>query len=448
MKIFNVFIKNGVLLTIFTILLRLSTMLFSMFLSNNLPIFVLGEWSIIMSVYAFFYTLSNSGINLATTRLVSKEYSYGEHHNIQKLLLDCLKYCLFFGILSALLLIYFSSYILNKISINEYLLINLYLMAISILLSPILSCISGYFMAIQKIKIVIVSQVIETALQILIVLTLYKFNQFTSISKIFINLTISIVIPDIVTFIFLLIYCISSSKTFNKQNKSENRRLSMIYKKPKKAFTAQILKIALPVAITTYIKSGLSTIKVSIIPQALALYGYTYEKANSYYGLINFTILTLILFPFTLIQSYSDLLIPKISSYNPKKYANKIISITKTSIFATAVFSIIVCIMFIVFAKPIDTHLYKTLHISYYLKILSPLLVYIYIDNVIDNILKSIDAQLYVVVINVIDLIVTIFLIKTFIPIYGITAYILILYFSEVLNLILSSIVLVRKLKH
>ncbi|MBP3708471.1 MAG: oligosaccharide flippase family protein [Clostridia bacterium] len=436
MKIFNVFIKNGVLLTIFTILLRLSTMLFSMFLSNNLPIYILGGWSIIMSIYAFFYTLSNSGINLATTRLVSKEYSYGDCHNIPKLLIDCLKYCLFFGVISALLLICFSSYILNTISISEYLIINLYLMVISVVLSPILSCISGYLMAIQKIKIIILSQIIETAMQILITLALYKLNQFTSIRKIFINLTISIVLPDIITFIFLLTYCIRSCSSFN------------IQKKSKKSFTPEILRISLPVAITTYIKSALSTIKVSIIPQALALYGYTYEEANSYYGLINFTILSLILFPFTLIQSYSDLLIPKISSYNPKKYLNKIISITKTSIFATSIFSIIICIIFILFAKSIDQHLYKTLHISYYLKILSPLLIYIYIDNVIDNILKSIDAQLYVVVINVIDLIVTISLIKTFIPIYGITAYILILYSSEILNVILSSIVLVKKFKN
>lgn len=302
-------------------------------------------------------------------------------------------------------------------------------------------------MAIQKIKVIIISQIIETALQILITLALYKLNQFGSVSRIFVNLTISIVLPDIITFIFLLTYCIKSCSSFKAQKNPHNGRLSLIYRKSKKTFTPQILKIALPVAITTYIKSGLSTIKVSIIPQALSLFGYTYEEANSYYGLINFTILSLILFPFTLIQSYSDLLIPKISSYNPKKNINKIISITKTSIFATTIFSILICIFFIVFAKPIDQHLYKTLHISYYLKILSPLLIYIYIDNVIDNILKSIDAQLYVVVINVIDLIVTIFLIKTFIPIYGISAYILILYSSEVLNLILSSIVLARKLK-
>ena len=69
-------------------------------------------------------------------------------------------------------------------------------------------------------------------------------------------------------------------------------------------------------------------------------------------------------------------------------------------------------------------------------------------DNIVDSLLKSLDAQIYVVIINIVDLCLTILLIKYFIPIFGISAYILILYSSEIFNFYTSLFILCKKIKN
>ena len=78
MKKINTFIKNGLILTISTLFLRLIAVLFNIFLSNKISSSLLGTFGIILSVFAFFLTIALSGINLSSTRLVSEDYSFNK----------------------------------------------------------------------------------------------------------------------------------------------------------------------------------------------------------------------------------------------------------------------------------------------------------------------------------------------------------------------------------
>ena len=78
MKKINTFIKNGLILTISTLFLRLIAVLFNIFLSNKISSSLLGTFGIILSVFAFFLTIALSGINLSSTRLISEDYSFNK----------------------------------------------------------------------------------------------------------------------------------------------------------------------------------------------------------------------------------------------------------------------------------------------------------------------------------------------------------------------------------
>ena len=436
MRIYNVFIKNGLMLTLSTIILRTISIIFNIFLSNEISSSDLGSWSIIMSIFSFLLTISLSGVNLSSTRLIAKERSYGSSANISNIISDCFKYCLFFSALSVLIMVCFKGYILSIISPKKLSINLIYLLAIALPFCSLSSCLDGFFMAIDDIKTIIASDVIEVISQIAITLIFYHCNFFNNTRNICLSLILSLIISDFISFMYLLkIYY----NNYRKQSKIT---------KTGKSYTKEILRISLPVALTTYIKSGLSTLKTTMIPMAFMRYGFSSEESFSYYGLISGTVLTLILFPFTFIQSYNNLLVPKLSSYNPEKNINTIKRITKKSISLTFIFALITSIIFIIFAQKIDDTFYKTLDVTYYIKVLAPIIIYIYMDNVVDSILKSVDAQIYVVLINIIDLILTISLINIFIPKYGISSYIIILYISEIFNIILSMYVLDKKIKN
>lgn len=290
-------------------------------------------------------------------------------------------------------------------------------------------------MGIQKIGSIVISQVLETIIQILITIYLYHINFLNNVTNICFALIIGLLISDICSFLYLIHSYKNSVTDASYEKKSNNTS---------KNFIKAICKISLPVAFTTYIKTGLSALKNSMIPIAFVAYGLTYSDALTYYGLISSTVMSLILFPFTFIQAYSSLLIPEIASINSNKKIEKII---KQSLYATFYFSLIVVIILIIFSDFINAQFYKNISISLYIKILSPIIIYIYLDNVIDSILKSLDLQTYVVIINIIDLIVSILFIKYLVPMYGINGYIFILYFSEFFNFLLSLYILKKRKK-
>ena len=71
-----------------------------------------------------------------------------------------------------------------------------------------------------------------------------------------------------------------------------------------------------------------------------------------------------------------------------------------------------------------------------------------YIDNIIDNMLKGINEQVSVMICNIIDLLVTISIIFFIVPIMGMYGYILSIFVSELLNFTISSIQLKKKINY
>ena len=298
------------------------------------------------------------------------------------------------------------------------------------------SCFNGYFMAVKNVSVIVVSQIFEVVIQVFVALIFYALNIFDTTISVCLALILGLIISNICSALYLFYkYRMDYIKLRSKSHK-------------KHSFQKQICKISLPVAFTTYIKSGLSTLKHSLIPIALASYGLTYKDSLACYGIISSTVMSLILFPFTFIQSYSNLLIPELSTYDKKNSMKKIIHIAKKSITMTFIFATITAIIFVVFAHWIDIHLYKSLDVETYIKLLAPIIIYIYMDNIIDSLLKSLDLQTFVMLINIIDLIISITFIKLLIPKYGVNGYIFILYFSEIFNFSLSLLALKLKLSY
>lgn len=433
MRRIHVFVKNGIILTASSLFSRLLSMGFTVFLSNKIPSNIIGTWGLLMSVFTFLLTIALSGINLASTRLISEEKTYGNQHNIPNILKSCLKYSAFFSIFSIVIAVIFSKYISHNVLKNLIPIYLIYVLSLSLPFCSVCSCLTGYFMAMEKVFVIAISQIIEIAIQIIVVLVFYYFFVYSTIEIVCLSLVLSVVISEISSCLYLICAYRRETKSF--------------FKRATKNYTQHVCKISLPVAFTTYVKAGLSTLKNSQIPLALVSYGLTYTSALSYYGLISTTVLSLILFPYTLIQSYGSLLIPKISTYSRKTDISKIENLSYKSIKATCIFSILTCVIFILFSKTINNKMYSSLQISLYIKILAPIIIYIYMDNVIDNLLKSLDFQVFVMAINILDLVVSICFIKFLIPKFGITGYIFVLYFSEIFNFTLSLAALKFKIK-
>lgn len=100
---------------------------------------------------------------------------------------------------------------------------------------------------------------------------------------------------------------------------ADRKKLKGITQNVQDNYFKKVLRIAFPVAITSYIRSGLSTLKQILIPFSLAKHISTSEKALSQYGLINGMTMPILMFPCIIITSCASLLIPEFARYNIKK---------------------------------------------------------------------------------------------------------------------------------
>lgn len=291
------------------------------------------------------------------------------------------------------------------------------------------SSISGYFIAIRRVYKSTVAQFFEQIIKFLISLFLLKiflrkgtdYACFALILGDFVSEFFSFFINYVLYILDSKIYKTSYSTTFSKNY-----------------YTKKVFKIAVPVATASLLRSGLSTLKQIIIPLSFEKGFMECEKALSIYGEINGMAMPVVFFPNVIFSSICSLILPEFSAYHAQKRIYKIKKITKISLFVTLIISVLISVFLFLFSKQLSTLIYKTDSVANYIRIFSPMAIFIMLDCITDNILKGLDAQNTVVIINIIDTFIDVIVIYFFVPKFGIVGYIFSLYLSESINLLLS----------
>lgn len=429
----KVFLFNGLLLTLTSLFLKSIGMFFGIYISNKIGTEAVGVYGLVMSVYMLFITLASSGTNLAASRLVSEQMAYNSNSGIKLAIKKCITYSLIMGLLSFLLLFTFSSFISTYWLHGKISSMPLKIIAISLPFLSVSSSINGYFSAIGNIKKTACAQVFEQLFKIVLITFFMSLFMPSGIEYACICLVLGSCISEIASFLLLYFFYkkdikLRHSSDYNGEN-----------------FTKQILKITMPIAFTSYIRSGLSTLKQILIPVRLEKSGISCEKALSQYGIVNGMAMPLIMFPCLFISSFSMLLIPEFSYLNAKRSFNKINYAINRIFKFCFIFSFLIMGIFWCFSGELSTYIYREQNVSIFIKVLSPLIVLMYIDNIVDSILKGLDKQVSVMGINILDLLTSITFIYFLLPINGIKGYIIVLFISEILNGLVSLLLLLSQ---
>ena len=441
MRKVKLFIINGLALFFISFFLQFIGVSFGVYISNKIGDEAVGLYHLLMSTYSFGITLAFSGINLACTRIVSEELAVKNIKNIKLVMKNCLIYSLFFGILAFLLFALLADVISKNILHSKISISTICIMAFSFPFASICSCLNGYFSAVRHVVKSAIVQIAEQIFKVIIVGLLLSYFFDSSINSACLLIVLGNSISEVFScFIMFVIYKFDRRKLYKKYGYQKSDSYPS-------GITKRIFNISLPISSTTYIKSGLSTLKQILIPIKLEAFGLTCSEALSKYGMINGMVFPILLFPSTLLGSFSGLLIPEFSSFNIKG-ENEIIKNSICKIIKyTLTFSFFILGIFFCFANELSFLIYHNTEISEYIIFLTPIIIFMYLDSMVDGILKGLNKQVSVMIINIIDLISTILLIWILLPIFGVKGYLCVLFISEILNCILSIMVLLKSTK-
>ena len=422
----KLFLINGAILTSTSLLMKFAALIFNIYISNQIGSEAVGVFSLVMAVYLFFITVATSGLNIAVTVIVSEKFALNKNKQAIKAIRTCIFFSLLLGITAGGLILLFSDSITSKCLHNMVSSKPLFYITIGLPFIAMSSCISSYFTTVRKAYKNAITQVFEFTIKMVATIMLLKINIANGVEAVCISLILADVISEVCSFtLIFILYIIDIRLKKLEDVRSFGQRFN-------------ILKIAFPVAVTSYIRSGLSTLKQLIIPTQLEKSGISCSRALSQYGMINGMVLPVITFPTVLTDSYSMLLIPEFSTYVAQKNYKAINYVANKIFKITCAFSMCVCSIFFIFSNDLGLAIYNNIETGYFFKVFTPFIFFMYMDHIIYCILKGLNKQFGVMCCNILDLSITTCFIYFLLPILGIKGYVLSIFFSEVLNFSIS----------
>lgn len=419
-------LMNTALLSFCTIIMRCISMAFQVWLVSRIGATGIGLFQLVMSVEMLCVTFAVSGIRFAVTRLVSEELGSGRSANVDAAMKRCFAYCLVFG-LTAFLFLYKLAEPIGFLWIGDARTVKcLQVLACGLPFISLSSAVSGYFVACGRIWKSALVHLTEQFTYIALVAYFLSLCPYGDIELSCLAVTSGITIADVVSFLLMFAVYLDDRrkyKTYGRQNTPLTRRM---------------LGIALPLASSAYARSALSTLQQLLVPRGLKLSGMTADTALTNYGIITGMVLPIIIFPSCILSALAELIVPMLTEMQMKKDDTGISHIVSSLIKKSMFFSVTAALIIFILADKLGMAIYKSTEAVYYIRLLAPLIPIVYVDMVADGCLKGLGQHVWSMAINIVDALIAVVLVYTLLPRYGLSAYIAITYFNEILNFILS----------
>ena len=429
---------NAVLLSLAGILINTISVGFNVFVTNTVGAEGIGLITLSSGVYSFAITLSTSGIQLTVIRLISMALPYEENVMLNKcrdrcvgrVMKNAFAYCLFFSSVASILLFSLASPIGRYALGSAKVIPSLKIMAFSLVPISLSSVLNGYFSAVRRVYKSVIVRFFEQGIKIASVSYLLIMLSPSGVEYACASLAMGATISEI--FSAVINWALYLFDRRRHRNLKDNT--------PKKIKEYSVFKEAFPVGVSGYVRSGLSTVEHLLIPYGFKKNGASEQVAFASYGILHGMVFPLLLFPSSVIGSFSSLLVPEISASYEKKDFLRIRYIVSrvfsfTLIFAFGVSGILIC-----FSNEIGVFFYGTDEAGEFIRQLSPLIPLMYLDGTVDGILKGLGEQVYTMRVNILDSLVSVFLILILLPPFGIEGYVVVIFITELLNTSLSII--------
>lgn len=400
-------------------------MSFQVYLSQKIGAAGLGLLQLVMSIYYLAATFAISGSRLAVTRLVAEELGTGKEAGAKRALKICLRYALIISTIVAVILFISAGFIGRQWLGDRRTILSLRILAFSLPFLAICAVLGGYFTAVRRVLkssgVLIAEQAFRIGATVISLLALLPRGLEYACA----GIAIGACIGEVTSCLFLFFLYRADSRIYTGKSSSED-------------LPRRLLKIALPVALSAYVTSIIRTVQQTLIPYGLKKNGASGETALATYGTIQGMAIPLLMFPSVFLNAISDLIVPELAECQAQGRPNRLNYIVNRVLNLGLLSSVGVFGIFFRFSAELGTAVYNSSQAGYFLKILAVLVPIIYMDSLVDGMLKGISQQVSSMGYNIFESLVGVSLIYLLLPKFGIPGYIFTLVITRALNFALS----------
>lgn len=196
--------------------------------------------------------------------------------------------------------------------------------------------------------------------------------------------------------------------------------------------------LAVPVAVSAYARTALSTLQHLLVPRGFRRSGASAEYALATYGVIQGMVFPVLFFPSAPLNVLSQLIVPELTESQVaghRRHINYLVSrVFRLGFF----FAVAISGIFFALAEPLGLLLYQSNEASFFLRVFAPIASVIYLDTLTDGMLKGLGQQVSSMRFNIIDALTGVICTWFLLPRFAISGYLFTVFATELLNFVLS----------
>ncbi len=418
------FFKNTMILTLTTQLLSLIGVFFIAWLSRAIGSEGIGLYQLITSVYILAGTLASSGVGVTVSRLIAESAAKSNGRSTSDVLRKAVVISAVMGLAVGVTLWLLADVIGVSLLGDRRTVMSVRVLAPALPFMALSSCLRGYFIGMRRVLKPSAQMIFEQLVRIGIAMLILQLFLPRGLEYACLAVVLACVASEAASCLFALaMYA------------AERRHALTVV--PEKGVASKIVRISLPIAASSGLRSALRTAENILIPQGIQRHGESHAGALSQFGQLGMA-MPVLFFPSGLLVSMGTMLLPEVAHAQAVGNTLRIKAIFARVFQMTVMMSLLFCAVFLAFATDFGQLIYKSDAIGRLLTALAPLTPLIYLDFVVDSMMNGLGQQMRTLRINLLDYVIRVGLVVVLIPRFGLTSYLLILYISAILNATLS----------
>ena len=412
---------SALLLTGVNLLLRMVSTSFQVYISGRIGPAGVGLLQLVLSVGALATTAGIAGIRTATMYLTAEELGKRKPQNVPWVLSGCMLYSSLCSIAVAALLYIFAPVIAQRWIGDERTAGALRLLALTLPLTCLCGCMTGYFTAANRIGTLAAVEVAEQLCAMGVTLSTLHFWAGNDPGKACQALVLGSAAGAMLTFLSLFLLRLADRQKPGHPIPTGKR----------------ILDMALPLALADDLKVGINTTENLMVPKRLALYPGT-ENPLAQFGMVCGMVFPVMMFPAAILFGLNELLIPELARCNAAGSSRRIRYLVRRGLRISLLYGVLCCGILWLLSDWLCIKLYNHPEAGSYLRRFSLLVPMLYCDAITDAMSKGLGQQKICVRYNILTSAMDVALLFILLPEYGMDGYFFSFLVTHAVNFVLS----------
>lgn len=371
-KINNTFIESIIILIFSGMATKILGLIIKIIFTRIVGTKAISLYTLVMPTYSLILTISTFAMPTTISKLISEKDDMSII-NTATILIIIINFIIIF------IMFIISPYIANNLLKEPNTYILLIAMSLTLPFASLACILKGYFYGKQIMKPHMISNIIEQIIRLILVLTIIPI--LTKISYVYAACGLILT-----SFFTELASCLCFIICMKKDDK-----INLKHIKYHKDISKNITNLSIPIVSSRIISNICFFFEPIVLNYALTLNGYSHEYIIIEYGIYNAYSISTLLIPSFFISAISLALLPEITKLINKGNINKCKKRLKQAFISTFILGSIFSIIIYIFRDLILTLLYGSNNGSNYIKILAPVFILFYLENIFTSFFSAIN---------------------------------------------------------